>query len=216
VHQPIRALLATLAAAAALTIAVATTSSAATPSATPQPTPSTPGAGAACALDRSDCTDIGIVGRGDSEPGSPGSGVTIAPPTTHPAPSCGPTTDGTASGPNATVATLPCLSGQERRPQPLVVVPRPGMADLRPIAFASAAVRSDDRTVDLRFWSGIAPCSVLDHVDVEYDIDAVTITLFDGSDPHAGMVACPDIAMLKQVTVPLDQALGGRRIVDGA
>jgi len=51
---------------------------------------------------------------------------------------------------------------------------------------------------------------------VAYGTDAVTITLFEGSDPSAGMVACPDIAMLKQVTVQLAQALAGRRIVDGA
>jgi hypothetical protein len=40
--------------------------------------------------------------------------------------------------------------------------------------------------------------------------------LYEGSDRSAGMVACSDIAMLKQVTVPLDQALAGRTIVDGA
>jgi len=190
VHQPIRALLAALLAAAALTIVVAVTSSAATP--------------------------VGFVGGGGSEPGSPGSGLAIPPATKAPRPSCGPTTNGSASGPNASVATLPCLPGPQRRPQPLVVVPRSGMANVQPIAFASAAVRSDDRTVDVRFWSGIEPCSVLDHVDVEYGVDTVTITLFDGSDPDAGMAACPDIAMLKQVTVPLDQDLAGRRIVDGA
>jgi hypothetical protein len=89
------------------------------------------------------------------------------------------------------------------------------MTGLRPIAFTSATVRSDDRTVDVRFWSGVEPCSVLDHVDVAYGTHTVTITLYEGSDPGAGMVACPDIAMLKQVTVPLDQALAGRRIVDG-
>jgi hypothetical protein len=90
------------------------------------------------------------------------------------------------------------------------------MANIRPIAFTSAAGRSDDRTVDVRFWSGVEPCSVLDRVGVAYGTSAVTITLFEGSDPSAGMVACPDIAMLKQVTVQLDQALAGRRIIDGA
>ena len=90
------------------------------------------------------------------------------------------------------------------------------MANVRSIAFSSAAVRPDGRTVDIRFWSGVEPCSVLDHVDVAYGTDTVTITLFEGADPTAGMVACPDIAMLKQVTVPLDQELAGRRIVDGA
>src|SRR3954466_1880729 len=216
VHQPLRALVATVVAAAALTIVVATTSSAATPVAAPEPAPASPGAGAACATDHPDCDDIGFVGDGDNKPGSSGSGVITAPPTTAPAPSCGPTADGSRSGPNATVATLPCLSGPQRRPQPLIVVPRSGMANVRPIAFTSATIRSDDRTVDIQFGGGVEPCSVLDHVDVAYDTDTVTITLWDGSDPNAGMVACEDIAMLKQVTVPLGQALAGRRIVDGA
>jgi hypothetical protein len=90
------------------------------------------------------------------------------------------------------------------------------MSNVRPIAFTAAAVRNDGRTVDVRFWSGIAPCAVLDHVEVAYASDTVTITLFEGSDPSAGVVACPEIAALKQVTVPLEQALADRRIVDGA
>jgi hypothetical protein len=114
------------------------------------------------------------------------------------------------------VSNAPCIPGPVPKPRPLIVVPRPGMADVRPIAFTAAAVRPDDRAVDVRFWSGIEPCSVLDHVDVAYGSATVTITLFQGSDPNAGMVACPDIAMLKQVTVTLDQNLAGRRIIDGA
>jgi hypothetical protein len=120
------------------------------------------------------------------------------------------------SGPDGTVATLPCIPGPERKPQPLIVVPRSGMDNVRPIRFTSATVGPDDRTVDVQFWSGVEPCSVLDHVAVAYGTDTVTITLFEGSDPGAGMVACPDLAVLKQVTVPLDQDLAGRRIVDGA
>src|SRR4051812_43854699 len=83
VHQPLRALVATVVAAAALTIVVATTSSAATPVGA-EPAPATPGAGAACAIDNPDCDDIGFVGDGDNEPGSSGSGVITAPPTTAP------------------------------------------------------------------------------------------------------------------------------------
>jgi hypothetical protein len=90
------------------------------------------------------------------------------------------------------------------------------MSGVTPIAYGSATVQPDDRTIDVRFWSGVEPCSVLDHVDVAYGSDTVTITLFQGSDPNAGLVACPDIAVLKQVTVTLDQDLAGRRIVDGA
>ena len=211
---PIRAVLATLVAVAALMIAAAVSSSAATPAAS-EHQPSTPGIGATCVIQHSDCNDMGF-GAGGEVPGASGSGDGLAPPTLAPSPTCGPSTQGTVSGPNDSVATLPCLPGPERRPQPLIVVPRSGMTNVRPIAFTSAIVGPDDRTVEVRFWSGIEPCSVLDHVGVAYATDAVTITLFEGSDPSAGMVACPDIAVLKQVTVPLDQDLAGRRIVDGA
>jgi hypothetical protein len=189
-RQPIRALLAAAVAAAAILIAAAASSSAATSSTATAQTLS-------------------------SAPGSLGTGGGAPPPAVSPSPGCG-SEHASDTGPDATVASVPCIAGPQRRPQPLIVVPRSGMANIRPIAFTSAAVRSDDRTVDVRFWSGVEPCSVLDHVDVAYGTDAVTITLFDGCDPSSGMVACPDLAMLKQVTVQLDQGLAGRRIVDGA
>ncbi len=213
-RQPIRVVLATLAAVAALMIAAAVSSSAATPPPAADQTPTTPGI-ATCVITHPDCNDMAF-GAGAEVPGLSGSGDGTAPPTGSPSPTCGSSTQGTISGPDATVATLPCIPGPERRPQPLMVVPRAGMANVRPIAFTSATPALDDRTVEVRFWSGIEPCSVLDHVDVAYGTNTVTITLFEGSDPSAGMVACPDIAQLKQVTVPLDQDLAGRRIVDGA
>jgi hypothetical protein len=215
-RQPIRALIAAAVAAAALLIAASASSSAAAPTDGAEHVPATPpGIGATCVIQHPDCNDMGF-GAGGSEPGSSGSVDGAAPPTVAPSPPCGHTEPAPVSGPNTTVATLPCIPGPERKPQPLVVVPRSGMANIQPIAFTSASVRSDDRTVDIRFWSGVEPCSVLDHVDVAYGTDTVTITLFEGSDPSAGMVACPDLAMLKQVTVELDQDLAGRRIVDGA
>jgi len=189
-RQPIRALIAAAVAVVAILVAAAAASSAATSSAATAHTPS-------------------------SAPGSPGTGDGAPPPAVAPAPGCG-REHASGAGPDATVATVPCIPGPQRRPQPLIVVPRSGMANIRSMAFTSATVRSDDRTLDVRFWSGVEPCSVLDHVEVAYGTDAVTITLFEGSDPSAGMVACPDIAMLKQVTVQLAQALAGRRIVDGA
>ena len=90
------------------------------------------------------------------------------------------------------------------------------MADLHPIAFDTAKVGDDDRTVTIDFVSGVEPCSVLDQVDVSYGADAVTITLLEGHDPDAGMVACPAIAEFKRTIVTLDQPLDGRAIVDGA
>lgn len=97
-----------------------------------------------------------------------------------------------------------------------IVEPTPGMADVLARPFDTATVGDDDRTVTIDFVSGVEPCSVLDHVDVAYGDDAVTITLFEGHDPAAGDVACIEIGVFKQVVVTLDEALAGRTIVDGA
>jgi hypothetical protein len=219
-RTPPRASLAALAAVAALSIAAATTSSAARPSGDVEHTPSTPGVGATCVIHHPDCNDMGF-GAGGSATGDGGivngGPPVIAPPAggAH-GKKCG--VISASAGPDGTVSYEPCQppNTEPLEPRPQIVVPRSGMTGVRPIAFDSATVRPDDRTVDVRFWSGIEPCSVLDHVDVAYGSDTVTITLFEGSDPSAGTVACPDIAALKQVTVLLDQDLAGRRIVDGA
>jgi hypothetical protein len=76
-------------------------------------------------------------------------------------------------------------------------------------------VGDDGRTVAIDFVSGIEPCYVLDHVDVTYGEDRVTITLHEGSDPDAGDVACIDIGVYKRTIVVLDEPLGDRTIVDG-
>jgi hypothetical protein len=92
---------------------------------------------------------------------------------------------------------------------------RPGMADVRARGFDRSTV-NDDGTVTILFVSGVEPCAVLDHVQVDDTDDAVTVTLFEGHDPSAGDVACIEIGVLKSVTITLDQPLDGRPIVDGA
>lgn len=99
---------------------------------------------------------------------------------------------------------------------PQIVEPNPGMAGVRARGYDSATVGDDDRTVTIDFVSGIEPCSVLDHVDVAYGANAVTITLFEGYDASAGDVACIEIGVFKRVIVTLDQPLAGRDLVDGA
>ena len=102
-------------------------------------------------------------------------------------------------------------------PKASPVVPQPGQEDVHPIAWDKADVSKNGDTVTLSYWSGIEPCSVLDHVDVAYTTKTVTITLFEGHAPTGGTpVACAEIAMLKSVSVTLDQPLAGRTIVDGA
>ena len=96
------------------------------------------------------------------------------------------------------------------------VEPRPGMVNVSPIPFDHVDVGDDDRTLTVFFWSGVEPCYVLDRVDVDESPGSIRITLFQGSDPDVTNVACIDIALLKKVTLQLDEPVGTRRIVDGA
>jgi hypothetical protein len=132
---------------------------------------------------------------------------------------CGEKVIGT--GPDAAVSYTPCPSDEP----PVVtdpdqgaqlVEPTPGMADVRSHIFDHVVVSDDGSSVTVFFWSGVEPCYVLDHVDVDEGPDTVTITLFEGHDTSDGDVACIDIALLKKVVVPLDAPVGDRRIVDGA
>ena len=127
----------------------------------------------------------------------------------------------TGTGPDATVSYTPCPGEEPPAPsdpsdgaQP--VEPRPGMADVHSLRFDKAVVSDDGSKVTIFFWSGVEPCYVLDHVDVKYGSDAITITLFEGHDASAGDVACIEIALLKSTVVQLDQPVGDRVIEDGA
>jgi hypothetical protein len=134
--------------------------------------------------------------------------------------SCGEQVIGT--GPDASVASTPPCAGDDSGGAlvpgggALPVEPRPGMADVHPLGFDRAVVSDDGTSVTIYFWSGVEPCYVLDHVDVSYGRDAITVTLFEGHDPSAGDVACIEIAQLKTTVVQLDQSVGDRAIVDGA
>ncbi len=95
------------------------------------------------------------------------------------------------------------------------VEPRPGMANVRPRSFEEAEPL-DERTLAVRFWSGVEPCYVLDRVEVEESDETVTITLYEGSDPAEPDAVCIEIALWKEVLVELDAPLDGREVVDGA
>lgn len=166
---------------------------------------------------------------GGSEPGSPDGGGGMAmciegvpdcdDMIVLPDGECGEQIVGT--GPDAVVSYTPCPGDDPGTPTDpddgaQLVEPTPGMADVRPHAFDHAVVSDDGRSVTVSFWSGVEPCYVLDHVDVAYGRDAVTITLFEGRDASAGDVACIEIAVLKEVMLSLDEPVGDREIVDGA
>ena len=132
---------------------------------------------------------------------------------------CGEKVEGT--GPDAIVSYTPCPGDDD----PVVtdpydgaqkVEPTPGMSGVNPTAFDKVVVGDDGKTLTIFFWSGVEPCYVLDHVDIDARSDAITVTLFQGHDASAGDVACIEIALLKKVVVHLDEPVGDRRIVDGA
>ena len=159
----------------------------------------------------------GSNGEGGSIPGSPGDPAQPGDVAIAPEAPCGRTVT-SGAGPDASVSYTPC-PGDEPTDQighAQDVVPTPGMDGVAPVAWFKAVVGADDRTVTLRFWSGVEPCYVLDHVDVRDAAGGVIVTLFQGSDPSAKDVACIEIAMLKQTTITLDQPLAGRPLVDGA
>jgi hypothetical protein len=119
------------------------------------------------------------------------------------------TTDPGVTAPPAAKMPAPTEEGAR------VVTPRPGMADPQPQSWTSAR-STGARTVRVFFMSGVEPCSVLDRYKVTYEAERVVITLYSGHDPKAGDVSCIMIAESKAVDVRLDEALGGREIVDGA
>jgi hypothetical protein len=76
------------------------------------------------------------------------------------------------------------------------------------VQLVRAIVRDDGKAVaDLRWWSGVAPCNQLDHVEIVKDDAAKTIhlTVVEGS--GQGDVACIEIAELHATVVDLG-ALG--------
>ena len=126
-------------------------------------------------------------------------------------PSAPPASDSpTSSPPGSAPGTAPPDGGG------LLVSPRPGMADANPVGWDTYAVSDDERTLTFTFYSGVEPCYVLDRVEVDETDELVTVTLFVGSDPAAGDVACIEIAQLMKVEVQLDAPLGDRDVADGA
>jgi hypothetical protein len=152
-------------------------------------------------------------------PGSDGCNDMIDNPVVVDPGECGEKVSG--AGPDATVSYTPCPGDDD----PVVtdpykgaqrVEPMPGMSDVYPRAFDKADIGDDGRTLTVFFWSGVEPCYVLDHVDVDYGPSAITVTLFEGHDASAGDVACIEIALVKKVVVQLDEPVGDRLVVDGA
>jgi hypothetical protein len=91
------------------------------------------------------------------------------------------------------------------------VTPVAGLIDQHPVSVQLVRAAADDQgaRAELRWWSGVAPCNVLDSVQVDTDEVAHTIklTVIEGSAP--GEMACIDIAQLKATTVDLGKLAAG-------
>jgi hypothetical protein len=103
-----------------------------------------------------------------------------------------------------------------QEPQPVLVTPRGGLEELQPYPFEEATPIGDGRTLRVRFWGGVAPCFLLGAAEVVETREAVTVTLFTGSDPAQADAVCIEIAVLMATDVRLAAPLGGRRVRDGA
>ena len=91
------------------------------------------------------------------------------------------------------------------------VTPTPGLVDQRPVSVHLVRATADPAGVsaELRWWSGVAPCTALDSVQVDEDEAARTIklTVIEGS--GRGDMACIDIAQLKATVVDLGVLAAG-------
>ena len=132
---------------------------------------------------------------------------------------CGEKVSGT--GPDATVSYTPCPGDDD----PVVtdpydgaqkVEPTPGMADVDPTRFDKVVVGDDGKTLTVFFWSGVEPCYVLDHVDVDYGPGADHRHALRGTRRERRRRRVHRHRLLKKVVVQLDEPVGDRRIVDGA
>jgi len=116
------------------------------------------------------------------------------------------------------VVSSPVTSAPSTAPPngPETVEPEGDAVNVREVRWTKAEPVSGGRKVRLTWWSGVAPCTVLDRVSVKETAKNVTITLYEGASPKARDMSCIMIAIEKTTTVDLDKALGKRKLVDGA
>ncbi len=89
--------------------------------------------------------------------------------------------------------------------QPTLVVPVPGRQNPHPVAPTLLQASIDGRhvLVKISWYGGVAPCSVLDSVQVARGQGTVALTVIEGSSDLTAI--CPDLAMLKATIVDLGE-----------
>ena len=86
-----------------------------------------------------------------------------------------------------------------------LVVPKPGQLDVHPVSAEAISATVDGRhvTLDITWWSGVEPCTILDTVIVETGPQSFAITLREGRGPEE--VACIAIAEQHRTVVDLGE-----------
>ena len=99
--------------------------------------------------------------------------------------------------------------------QPDLVVPKPGTTiNAHPVSVETLEAQIDGRRVVVfaTWWSGIAPCHVLDTVAVKQDGNAFTISLTEGAGDADAM--CIDIAQQHATAIDLGELPAGDYTVE--
>jgi hypothetical protein len=96
----------------------------------------------------------------------------------------------------------------------LLVEPKGDSLDPTPSHWDEVEIIDGD-TIKVYFYSGVEPCHVLDHVDLDYGAKKVRVTLYQGTGENAADKPCIELAVHKAVEIDLDEPLDGRRVVDG-
>ncbi|WP_246609441.1 hypothetical protein [Nonomuraea rhizosphaerae] len=112
------------------------------------------------------------------------------------------------------MASEPVATTPAKKPEP--VRPTGDTINTHKVRWTKAKYVSKGRKLHLTWWSGVAPCSVLDRVKVKETRKRVTVTLYEGTAPKAKNTACIMIAVEKTTTVKLKSPLAKRKLVDGA
>lgn len=84
------------------------------------------------------------------------------------------------------------------------------------VRWISAKPVAHGKRLRITWWSGIAPCTVLDRVKTKETAKKVVVTIYEGTSPAAKNTVCAEIAIKKSTTVKLRAPLGKRKLVDGA
>ncbi|HUQ77469.1 MAG TPA: hypothetical protein VM427_01185 [Patescibacteria group bacterium] len=109
---------------------------------------------------------------------------------------------GTGIGIDLPINQLPIDPGTG---QPILVVPRPGQANIRAISPIALQASVDGRRVlvKLTWYSGVEPCNVLDSIEISRSGTDIAITPFEGTGNANAM--CIEIAVLKATIVDLGE-----------